>query len=191
MKRALSIATVLFVTLGLGLPGALGGDTAPVRPAGSLPWDRLAELQAPALPKPMPQPEAPAGTPEPAQGVHPAPQQDRQEQDAPATLRDPTEPGEEMRDMVAPFRMGQPGRPSAAGLAVPRVTLKGRVIGPSSPPAAMVELQGALYLLQVDSELTVDSPEAAFGGLTLRVTDITASEVRIEVMPLRTVIVLR
>ncbi len=200
MKQALSIAAVLIATLAVVLPGALGNETAPQRPAGTLPWDRLAKFQAaatrgaaeesapadkaanvsytqeaadvaPALPEPKPQPEAPAQA---------------------APLRDPTEPGEELRDMVAPFRMGQSGRPGGmAGMALPRVALKGRIIGPSAPPAAVVELQDALYVLHEESELTVDGPEAVLGGLTLRVTQITSSEVRIEVLPLGKVMVLR
>lgn len=212
MKRTLSIVAVLIAALGLGLTGAAGGDTAPVRPAGTLPWDRLAEFQAAAKRSAGVEPDAVAGeaanvsyaeeaadaaaadrpAAQPLAPALPKPKPQPEEPAAQAPLRDPTEPGDEMRDMVAPFRMGQPGRPrGVAGMALPGVALKGRIIGPAAPPAAIVELQGALYVLHEESELTVDSPEAALGGLTLRVTQITSSEVRIEVMPLRQVMVLR
>jgi len=208
MKQSLSAAAVLIATLGVGLAGALGGDTAPGRPAGALPWERLAELQASTPHTAAAEPnaigservnvsdveDAPEGkraATEPAAQPVPTPELEQPAR-PPAPLRDPTEPGEELRDMVAPFRLGPGGRPGGlASRALPGVALKGRIIGPSAPPAAIVELQGALYVLHEESELTVDSSEAALGGLTLRVTQITSSEVRIEVMPLSQVMVLR
>ncbi len=121
----------------------------------------------------------------PAQEV----QEPQRPQREPNVLRDPTEPGDEMRDLVAPLRMGQPGGPHS--LAVPRVTLKGRIIGPTQPPAAIIDLQGSIYVVYPDSELTVDAADSPLGGLTLRVTDISISEVRIEVLPLRKKLILR
>jgi hypothetical protein len=110
-------------------------------------------------------------------------------QEPPPMLRDPTEPGEAMRDLVAPLRLGQSG--ASAALAVPRMMLKGRIIGPVAPPAAILDLQGSVYVVQEDSELTFEAADSPLGGLTLRVTEINASEVRIEVLPFRKVLILR
>ncbi len=178
MRHTLSITTILVAVSALGLPIVQGGDSRPrtelrlvaaAEAARNVQRARPAE-ESPAEPAPKPDPELPAPRTPP---------------------RDPTEPGEELRDLVAPFRMGQPGRPGAAGLAVPRITLRGRIIGPKAPPAAVVELHGAVYVLHEESELTVDGPEAALGGFTFRAKQITTSEVRIEVLPLGKVMVLR
>ena len=178
MRQTLSTTSILIVVSIFGLHMVHGGDSqrgTDLRLANAAEKIRNVQRAAPAA-------QAPA---------EPAPKADP-ELPAPRTPpRDPTEPGEELRDLVAPFRMGQPGRPGAAGLAVPRVTLKGRIIGPKAPPAAIVELHGAVYVLHEESELTVDGPEAALGGLTLHVKQITSSEVRIEVLPLGKIMVLR
>jgi hypothetical protein len=136
-----------------------------------------------------------AGVPTPGAGTMPAeapaaeaPVVELPKRDAPV-LRDPTEPGEEMRDLVAPLRLGQPGGP--AGWAVGRVTLKGRIIGPLVPPAAIIDLQGSVFVVTKDSELTVDTADSPLGGTTLRVIDVSVSEVRIEVLPFRKVVILR
>jgi hypothetical protein len=110
-------------------------------------------------------------------------------QETPPPRSDPTEPGEAMRDLVAPLRLGQSG--ASAALAVPRMMLKGRIIGPVAPPAAILDVQGSVYVVQQDSELTFEATDSPLGGLTLRVTEINASEVRIEVMPFRKVLILR
>lgn len=178
MRQTLSTMTILVAVSAFGLPILQGNDSqrgielrlmAATEDAQNVQRTRPAD-EAPAEPAANTNPELPAPRP---------------------PARDPTEPGEELRDLVAPFRMGQPGRPGAAGLAVPRITLRGRIIGPKAPPAAIVELHGAMYVLHEESELTVDGPEAAFGGLTLRAKQITSSEVRIEVLPLGKVMVLR
>ncbi len=194
------------------------GDTEPSGAARALAWERLAQLQDPtptcnaseqngtgarladtsqdgrdAAVTVQHMQEAGAGDPpsrKPSAAPVPGPMPDVDAPQQPARpLRDPTEPGEELRELVTPFRLGQPGGP--AGLAVPRVRLKGRIIGPSAPPAAVLELQGALYVVHEESELTVDAPEAAAGGLTFRVDRITATEVRIQVLPLGRTIVVR
>ncbi len=131
-------------------------------------------------------PELPAPS-EPDQERPVAPPEER-----PAERRDPTEPGEELRDLVAPLRLGQPGRAgAAAGLTVPRMVLKGRIVGPSAPPAILLELDESLYVLHEDSELTVEEPGGGIGGVTLQVQRIDASEVRIEVLPFRKIMILR
>ncbi len=178
MRQTISTMAVLVAVSAFGLPIVQGGDSR----HGTELRLVVATEEARNVQRARPANEAAA---------EPAPKADP-ELPAPRTPpRDPTEPGEELRDLVAPFRMGQPGRPGAAGLAVPRITLRGRIIGPKAPPAAIVELHGAVYVLHEESELTVDGPEAALGGLTLRAKQISSSEVRIEVLPLGKVIVLR
>jgi len=110
----------------------------------------------------------------------------------PVPVRDPTQPGEQLRDLVAPIRMGQQaGKGGASGISLPQVTLKGRIVGPLVPPAAIVEVDTVLHVLHQGSELTVPTPNVGLGSLTLRVSELTSSEVRIEIMPLRQAIVLR
>ncbi len=114
------------------------------------------------------------------------------DEERPSPRRDPTEPGEELRDLVAPLRLGQPGRAGgAAGLTIPRPVLKGRIVGPSAPPAILVELEGSLYVLHEASELTVEDPAGGLSSVTLQVQRIDASEVRIEILPFRKVMILR
>jgi hypothetical protein len=110
-------------------------------------------------------------------------------QETPPARSDPTEPGEAMRDLVAPLRLGQSG--ASAALSVPKIMLKGRIIGPVVPPAAILDVQGSSYVVQQDSELTFEADDSPLGGLTLHVTEINASEVRVEVMPYRKVLTLR
>lgn len=129
-----------------------------------------------------------AGPDEEAPAPQPALEPQRPQRE-PNVLRDPTEPGDELRELVAPLRMGQPGGPQ--GLAVPPVTLKGRIIGPTQPPAAIIDLQGSMYVVYPDSELTVETTDSPLGAITLQVTEINSSEVRIEVLPLRKKLILR
>ena len=181
MTRAWAITMILIAASSCGFwPAARGAEAVPgdrrVPPAKVRILDRDDRPAAPA--PPMREQDPPAVQ-------LPAP-----EQDVPAPrLRDPTEPGDELRDLVAPLRLGQPG--TAAGLAVPRVMLKGRIIGPDAPPAAIVDLQGAVYVVHENSELSVGSPEGPLAGLTLRVTEISVSEVRVEILPFRRVMILR
>ena len=105
-------------------------------------------------------------------------------------LRDPTKPGEALHDLVAPLRMGQHSG-AAGGGGMPQITLKGRIVGPRKPPAAMVEIDKHLHVLQEGSELSVPAPHVGLGSVTLKVIELNGSQVKIEIMPLRQAIVLR
>jgi len=71
--------------------------------------------------------------------------------------------------------------------AMPALRLKGRVIAKDKPAAALIELdpKTAPYLVTKGTTLLLPN------GIRLRVLDVTAAEVQIEVSPLNETIVLR
>lgn len=149
----------------------------PTEPESSVASDRTSSPVPAPLPPSLPQSSA-TGEPAGSEGAEP--------------LRDPTQPGEELRDLVAPIRMGQTGGKGAAGgIDFPDIQLKGRIVGPTKAPGAIVEIDEQYYILEEGSEVTVSAPNVGLGTVTLNVTELTALEVRIEVMPLRQAIVLR
>lgn len=155
--------------------------------------------QRPSLPRPpaqktptvfdAPAPAQPTAPPEPS----PPDRQNRAlgNTSGEPPLRDPTQPSGRLEGVVGSLRMGQGTSRAAGAPGLPPVVLRGRIVGPLEPPAAMLEIDGQLYIVQQGSSLPV--PSAAFGpgGLTLNITELNNSEVRIEIMPLRQEIVLR
>lgn len=106
-------------------------------------------------------------------------------------LRDPTRPSGPLEGVVGSIRMGQQGRNSGGIPGVPNISIKGRIVGPVEPPAAMLEIGENLYVVQEGSSLSLPSEALGPGGLTLSITELTGVQIRIEVMPLRQTIVLR
>jgi hypothetical protein len=86
-----------------------------------------------------------------------------------------------------PAAGGTPSRDQPAPVAarLPAVVLKGRVIARDRSPAALVEVDGRLQFLTRGSVL------AGPGSTTLRVMEMSASEIRILVSPPNETIVLR
>jgi hypothetical protein len=68
---------------------------------------------------------------------------------------------------------------------LPYVALKGRIVQKGKTPAALLEVDGKLYLVNQKSVLSGSN------NLTLKILELNASEVRIEVSPLNEIIVLR
>jgi hypothetical protein len=98
--------------------------------------------------------------------------------------KDPTTPSPKMRDALDPPSVPGAGSPGAAP-QVPKVVLKGRVLAADQPPAALLEVDGKLQIVRKDSQLN------GGGRITLRVVEISRSQVVIEVQPLKETIVLQ
>jgi hypothetical protein len=97
----------------------------------------------------------------------------------PGSLKDPTTPSPRMRDALATKSTG-PGAPGISPLA-----LRGRVLVKDKPPLALLEVDGKLYRVSKDS--VVAGPNKTI----LRVLDVNSSEVRIQIDPLKEIVVLR
>jgi len=92
-------------------------------------------------------------------------------------FRDPTQPGPVLRDLLAPAPTAQ----RAAQPALPKITLKGRVIPLGKPGSAILEVDGQVRAIQDGKEATIAS---SAGLVTLRVSQLDVSEVRVDVLPL-------
>jgi hypothetical protein len=89
-----------------------------------------------------------------------------------AAQRDPTQPGPTMRQLLAP---------RAKSANIPAIELKARMVTAGQSPVVILGIEKNLYLAKLGDEF---SPVGEFGGLTIRVSTITAGEVRLEVTPL-------
>lgn len=92
---------------------------------------------------------------------------------------DPTTPSDKLRAELESKAGGSAPR-------MPHVVLRGRVLADGKPAVALIELDPKQPPLPVSKGSTLSS-----GGLKLTVSDVTATEVRIEVSPLNETIVLR
>jgi len=163
-----------------GVPGR-GADDPP-KPS----WPGLEVLPAPPADAAGNDPAAGAAAAEDgsaagtsAEPAESSPPGDGGEQAGP--LRDPTQPGPRMREILIPPQAAPQG--TAAGPPpVPQVTLKGRVILRGRPGAAILEIDGKLLGVQAGTEATV-SAAGRSGPVTLRVLELSASTVRLEILP--------
>jgi len=103
-------------------------------------------------------------------------------------LRDPTQPGPELREILVPPQAVAQGT-VAGPPPMPQVALKGRVILRQRPGTALLEVDGTLISVRDGADATVAASRA--GLLTLHVLEISASAVRVEVLPQKQEIVLR
>ena len=71
---------------------------------------------------------------------------------------------------------------------LPSIQIKGRIIGGLRPNSVLLQIDTRLYLVQKGMELTI--PGAQPDTQTIRVVNVTADEVRIEVVPLGRVLTL-
>lgn len=133
---------------------------------------RAQEGQAPAAPPPA-DPSAPA-----APLLPPAPTPEGAASDP---LPDPTQPSPGLRELLGPIG---PGATAAAPAPLPEILLRGRVIRENQSGSALLEIAGRLYIVRAGAEFT-------HGSLTLKVRDISATEVVLELEPLRRTLSLR
>jgi len=137
----------------------------------------LATGQAPPASNPVP-PKAPAGPAAPVADAPPA-----IEGGVPAgKLTDPTRPSPNMKDALS--RQINP-KSAAPAPGVSPMALRGRVIAADKPAAALLEIDGRIYTVSKGSVL------AGANKTTIRVLDVTASEVRLEVSPTKEIVILR
>ncbi len=151
---------------------AAGDASGPPAPAAEVipapaatPTEEAAGAQAESDPFAAPPAETPSGS---TQGGASRP------------LRDPTQPGPQMREILGPAE-GVLQQSPAALPSVPQLVLKGRVIPRDRPGAAILEVDGKLISVQKGSEATVSTGRT--GLVTLRVLEIDVSAVRLEVLP--------
>jgi hypothetical protein len=97
-------------------------------------------------------------------------------------LRDPTRPGPQLRELISPSRS------QAKAAEVPAIQLRGRIVDGPLPNAAMLDIDQQPYLLRKGSEITLTGANA--GAQTLRVLDVTAEAVRVEILPLGRTLIL-
>lgn len=96
--------------------------------------------------------------------------------------KDPTVPSERIRELLNASKANTP----AAAPKLPTVLLKGRIIsGKRRPPAALLEVEGHTFTVTKGAALV------AGPNLILRVLEVSSEEVRLEIDPLKQVIVLQ
>jgi len=93
-------------------------------------------------------------------------------------LRDPTQPGPRMRQVLVP--KGQTAE-------MPRVQLKARIVSNGQPPVIYMGIDKEIYAARQGDEF---SPVGKYSSLTFRVTSVTQNQVRIDVSPLNRTLVL-
>jgi hypothetical protein len=155
-----------------------------------------ARAQAP-LPAPAP---APASD-RPAPAVRPAllfpseaetPEVQAQRGRQPAPLHDPTEPSPGVRRAIEESQaIRKPAAGSAAApaqtLGISQINLKARVIGTRQPPIAVLEINGTNYIVHADTNLALSGSNQ---GMEIHVLELSAEQVRVEVLPLKKTFVL-
>jgi hypothetical protein len=95
-----------------------------------------------------------------------------------AAQHDPTQPGPTMRQLLSP---------RAKAASIPAIELKARMVTAGQIPVVILGIEKNLYLAKLGDEF---SPVGEFSGLTIRVSTITAGEVRLEVTPLGRAVIL-
>ena len=90
----------------------------------------------------------------------------------------PPQPGPTMRQLLSP---------RAKAASIPAIELKARMVTAGQIPVVILGIEKNLYLAKLGDEF---SPVGEFSGLTLRVSKITAGEVRLEVTPLGRAVIL-
>ena len=91
-----------------------------------------------------------------------------------APLGDPTQPGPALRELLAPVAHGRP-------VASPTIRLKGRILPAARPGIVILEVDGDLVTIPRGGQASISG--ASGGSLTVRVLHLTASEVRLELLP--------
>lgn len=97
--------------------------------------------------------------------------------------RDPTQPSPKLKDALD-LQRTLPGQPAESRLSA--IRLKGRIIAKDKPPVALIELEGKPSPVLVTAGSTI-----SLGSVQLRVVEVSAAEVRIEVQPLNETLSLR
>lgn len=97
-------------------------------------------------------------------------------------VQDPTRPSGKLKDALA-VPPGGPGGARAVA-RIPAMILKARVIATGRPAAAVIEIDGQ------PRTVVAGTTVAAGDGVLLKIVEVSGAAVRIEVLPLKEVIVL-
>ncbi len=97
--------------------------------------------------------------------------------------KDPTSPSPKLKELLHGEKAGKGA--VGPGPKMPIVALRGRVISKNQPAIALLEVEGRFYSISKGSSLP------GGGNTILRILEITSGEVRIEVLPLKEIIVLK
>jgi len=103
-------------------------------------------------------------------------------------LRDPTLPNPAVRQAIEAAQGPLGGKPAPGEVqATPQMRLKARIIGTRTPPVAIVEINGSPYTVRRDTALVLGG---ASSGLQVRVIELTAEEVQLELLPAKKVYIM-
>ena len=93
---------------------------------------------------------------------------------APATLRDPTQPSEQMKAILGQQRAVQTSAPPAK---LPSLRIKGRVASPDGDVLVLLQIGQQWNASTADTEWTTED------GLTITVLSVSLSELRLQIQP--------
>ena len=135
---------------------------------------------APPVPQPAPTP-GPAVPPQPAgpQIQITSPGGSRDVSPRPAPGADPTVPGPEIRQLLD----GGAGQRNAVrpSEAIPDMKLKARILSRNRPAAAVIDIGGRSVTVNEGTEFAVSVPGGGDGAVVMRIIEVSAEAVRIEI----------
>ena len=100
-------------------------------------------------------------------------------------LHDPTRPSEIMRQLIGPAKLSG----HAKAPEIPIVELKARIFSGKRPGVAVLVIDKQTYVVCKGSEFTVAGPK--YGGQRIRVVDLDADVVSLEIQPTNLRVTLR
>jgi hypothetical protein len=162
-RRRRGLALLMLVGL---TASAVAADT-PSRPPKTEPVPSVDEQAADSPAKPAAKQEATPFVPPPP---------------APGTLRDPTQPGEQLKAILGQQRAVQTSAPPAK---LPALRIKGRVASPDGDVLVLLQIGQQMERVTADTEWTTED------GLTLTVLSISLSELRLQIQPHNRTVTLR
>ena len=169
MKR-LSVVSILFTcATWAGIPLLVAAD----QPTAT---ENLPPL--PTLPPPIDAREASPVRP-------PVPGADLDRRSSGEPWHDPTRPSPIMRQLINPAKL--PGQAKAP--EIPAVELKARIIGGLQPGVAVLGIDKQTYVVSKGSEFSLPGPR--YGGQKIRVVELDADVVRLEIQPTNLSVTLR
>lgn len=93
----------------------------------------------------------------------------------PTALPDPTQPKGKLKDVLNPPKVPGAVAPGAP-LKLPTVAIRARIVPKGRPAAAVLEVDGRQYTVTAGTQF------AAADGLVFKVAEVTATEVRLEIV---------
>ena len=182
MKR-LSMVSILFACATWAGIHALAAADKPAagQPAAAENLPPLPTIPPPIdpIPPPIDVRETPRSGPLLQTGV------ERDGRSAAEPWHDPTRPSPIMRQLINPAKL--PGQAKAP--EIPAVELKARIIGGMQPGVAVLGIDKQTYVVNKGSEFSLAGPR--YGGQKIRVMELDADVVRLEIQPTNLNVTLR